>query len=227
MAFGKPDILDPKFELRPIQAAIRAARQRIVILEAAVTVLQNVGSTTQNVAVLQAQVASLLALLSNVQDANTVFAGPRSGSAAQAQFRTLGWADLPLVSELSFTSGVDGDELVAVERDGTMVYTTLPTVNRALVHTVGDITLDYTVRLCVVNAGSLSAVITLPSGNLPTGRTVPISIRRADNGSGPGSFTVSIVAPSGEMINGSMDPFDLADQTGVTLLASGDGWVQA
>lgn len=227
MAFGKPDILDPKFELRPIQAAIRAARQRIEVLEAAVAILQNVGASTQNVATLQAQVATLLASFSNVQVANTVFAGPDSGTSAAARFRNLVWADLPLVSELPFSSGVDPDALVAIEIDGGMYYTTLPTVNRALVHTVGDITLDYTVRLCVVNAGSLSAVVTLPSGNLPTGRTVPISIRRADNGSGPGSFTVSVVAPSGETINGSGAALSLANQTGVTLLASGDGWVQA
>ena len=36
MAFGKPAILDPKFDLRAIQAAIRAARQRIEVAKAAV-----------------------------------------------------------------------------------------------------------------------------------------------------------------------------------------------
>lgn len=125
MAFGKPDILDPKFELRPIQAAIRAARQRIEIIEAAVTVLQNIGSTSQSVATLQAQVATLLASFQNVQDANEVFAGPVSGTAAVAQFRRLVWADIPLVSELPFSSGVEADALVAIELDGTMVYITL------------------------------------------------------------------------------------------------------
>lgn len=125
MAFGKPDILDPKFELRPIQAAIRAARQRIEVLEAAITVLQNVSTGTQSINTLQAQVASLLALLSNVQNANTVFAGPTSGTATQAQFRALEWSDLPLVSDLPFSSGVEADALVAIELDGTMVYITL------------------------------------------------------------------------------------------------------
>ena len=68
MAFGRPDILDPKFELRPIQAAIRAARQRIVILEAAVTVLQaNVApGTATSIVALQAQLAALANLVSTL-----------------------------------------------------------------------------------------------------------------------------------------------------------------
>lgn len=66
MPFGKPDILDPKFELRPIQAAIRAARQRIEILEGAVTALQNVGTSARDLADVNAQLAQLTALINSL-----------------------------------------------------------------------------------------------------------------------------------------------------------------
>ena len=126
MAFGKPAILDPKFDLRAIQDTIRSVRQRLEQIETAVTNLQNTATGTQSVTTLQAQVASLLSLFSNVQDPNEVFAGPASGTtAAQAQFRALVWADLPLVSDLSFTSGIESDALIAVEIDGAMYYMTL------------------------------------------------------------------------------------------------------
>ena len=66
MAFGKPDILDPKFELRPIQAAISAARQRIVVLEAAVAVLQNTGTRATDLAAINSQLAQLTTLINSL-----------------------------------------------------------------------------------------------------------------------------------------------------------------
>lgn len=66
MPFGKPDILDPKFELRPIQAAIRAARQRIEVIEAAVTVLQNTGTRATDLAAINSQLAQLTTLINSL-----------------------------------------------------------------------------------------------------------------------------------------------------------------
>ena len=75
MVFGKPAILDPKFDLRAIQDTVRSIRQRIEVAEAAVTVLQAnvVPGTATSIVALQAQLAALAnlvtALTTEVEDA--------------------------------------------------------------------------------------------------------------------------------------------------------------
>jgi hypothetical protein len=97
MAFGKPDILDPKFELRPIQAAIRAARQRIEVIETAVTVLQaNVApGTATSIVALQAQLAALANLVSTLTaevEGATAFDQVSAQLSMEGKMRTLAHA---------------------------------------------------------------------------------------------------------------------------------------
>jgi len=55
-----------------------------------------------------------------------VLAGPESGTDAPPDFRALQWNyDLPLISSLPFTSGLDGHEIVLIERYGEMFWTTV------------------------------------------------------------------------------------------------------
>ncbi len=59
------------------------------------------------------------------QTSGYVFAGPVSGGDAAPTFRPLEWYyDLPLFSTVSFTSGLDGSEIVMVERYGNFYWTT-------------------------------------------------------------------------------------------------------
>lgn len=133
---GKPAITTPgQLVLRPVQAAIAAARQRIEKLEGAVTVLQNAGggnfdaviqSMRQSIALLQTQVALLSGGIFDPQAANLVFAGPTSGSPDEPTFRSLVQDDLPDISDLSAQSGgLGGDELVAVQLGGVWYQTTV------------------------------------------------------------------------------------------------------
>ena len=67
-----------------------------------------------------------LAFTFNAQSRGEVFAGPVSGSDAAPNFRALQWYyDIPLFSSMSFTSGLDGTEIVPVERYGNMYWTTV------------------------------------------------------------------------------------------------------
>ena len=133
---GKPAITTPgQMVLRPVQAAIAAARQRIEKLEGAVTALQNAGggnfdaviqSMRQSIALLQTQVALLSGGIFDPQPANTVFAGPSSGTPDEPAFRALVQEDLPDISALSAQSGgLDGSELVAVQLGGVWYQTTV------------------------------------------------------------------------------------------------------
>jgi hypothetical protein len=72
MIFGQPSITDPSWlDLRAIQAATGAARRRIEILEAAVTVLQNTSTIASNTAsvvtALRAQAAALATAVATLQ----------------------------------------------------------------------------------------------------------------------------------------------------------------
>lgn len=133
---GKPAITTPnQLELRAVQAAVAAARARIVKLEAAVQVLQNAGTSSfdaviqsmrQSIALLQTQVALLSGGIFDPQPANVVFAGPSSGTADEPAFRALVQDDLPDISALSAQSGgLDGGELVAVQLGGVWYQTTV------------------------------------------------------------------------------------------------------
>lgn len=157
MALGKPAISTPaRLELRPVQAAIEGARQRIEALEALVTTLSNTSLSASAIAALQAQVNAItladgtvtsvkmtvpsfmgvtgspvttvgtLAVSFNNQPRGVVLAGPVSGVDAAPDFRALQWDyDLPLISSLPFTSGLDGHEIVLIERYGEMFWTTV------------------------------------------------------------------------------------------------------
>lgn len=157
MSLGKPAISTPgRLELRPVQAAIQAARQRIEALEALVNVLSNTSLSASALATLQAQVNAIvlgngtvssvgltvpafmsvtgspvttsgtLAVSLADQPRGLVFAGPESGADAPPDFRALQWNyDLPLISSLPFTSGLDGHEIVLIERYGEMFWTTV------------------------------------------------------------------------------------------------------
>ena len=157
MAFGKPAISTPnKIDLRPVQGAILAARQRIEALEAAVAVLQNNPGNAAAISALQAEIAGLtltgsgtvtsvsatvpsfmgiagtpvtgigtLAFSFNAQPPGMVLAGPVSGADAAPDFRMLQWDwDLPLFSSVSSLSGLDGHELILVERYGAFHWVT-------------------------------------------------------------------------------------------------------
>lgn len=133
---GKPAITTPgQLVLRPVQASIAAARQRIEKLEAAVTILQNAGTTSFDaviqslrisIAHLQTQVALLSGGIFDPQSAHLVFAGPTSGTPDEPTFRALVQDDLPDISALSAQSGgLGGDELVAVQLGGVWYQTTV------------------------------------------------------------------------------------------------------
>lgn len=133
---GKPAITTPgQMVLRPVQAAVAAARQRIEKLEQAVIALQNAGggnfeaviqSLRISIAQLQTEVALLSGGIFDPQAANTVFAGPSTGTPDEPAFRALVQDDLPDISALSAQSGgLDGDELVAVQLGGVWYQTTV------------------------------------------------------------------------------------------------------
>ena len=133
---GKPAITTPgQLVLRPVQASIAAARQRIEKLEAAVTILQSAGggsfdaviqSLRQSIALLQTQVALLSGGIFDPQAANTIFAGPSNGTSDEPAFRALVQDDLPDISDLSAQSGgLGGNELVAVQLGGVWYQTTV------------------------------------------------------------------------------------------------------
>ena len=133
---GKPAITTPgQLVLRPVQAAIASARQRIEKLEAAVAILQNAGTTSFDaviqslrisIAQLQTQVALLSGGIFDPQSAHLVFAGPTGGSPDEPTFRLLVQDDLPDISDLSAQSGgLGGNELVAVQLGGVWYQTTV------------------------------------------------------------------------------------------------------
>lgn len=70
--------------------------------------------------------AGTIALSFSPQSRGEVLAGPLSGADATPNFRVLAWNyDLPLFSSMSFTSGLDGTEIIAIERYGNFYWTTL------------------------------------------------------------------------------------------------------
>lgn len=137
MALGRPAIPTPnRLDLRATQDSIAAARQRIEFLEAAVNQLQLVPAGTAAALVqLQAQVARLLTLAGagsispsqfGAQAAGAVLVGPLLGANAVPTFRELEWHfDLPLLTSAPYTSAIEGDEAILVERYGQILYTTL------------------------------------------------------------------------------------------------------
>lgn len=137
MALGRPAIPTPnRLDLRATQDSIAAARQRIEFLEAAVNQLQLVPAGTSAALVqLQAQVARLLTAVGSgaispsqfgAQAAGAVLAGPLTGANAAPTFRELEWHfDLPLLTSAPYTSAIEGDEAILVERYGQIFYTTL------------------------------------------------------------------------------------------------------
>jgi len=136
MALGRPAIATPnQLDLRAVQGAVSAARQRIEALEAALNQLQLAPSNASAIALLQAQVARLLSAVGSGaispaqfgdQAAGTVLAGPLLGANAPPTFRELEWHfDLPLITSAPYTSAIEGDEAILVERYGQILYTTL------------------------------------------------------------------------------------------------------
>lgn len=137
MALGRPAISDVKnLEVRAVGGAVAAARQRIEAIEAAVSQLQLAPtSTAAAIALLQAQVARLLSAVGSgsispaqfgPQAAGAVLAGPLGGANAVPTFRDLEWHfDLPLLTSAPYTSAIEGDEAILVERYGQILYTTL------------------------------------------------------------------------------------------------------
>ena len=196
--FGKPAIPTPNaLDLRVIQAGIAAARRRIEILEEATRALEtaprtstatttsvsgsgtvtSVGATVPSFLSISGTPitsAGTLAISLDTQPASTVFAGPLSGADAPPTFRSLAWDfDLPLFSSMSFTSGLDGTEIIAIERYGNFYWTTLGDL-AALVSTptfswrnVGG---DYTLTSSDMENGvstsnsSGTQIITIPAG---------------------------------------------------------------
>lgn len=108
------------------------------------------------------------------QPASTVFAGPVSGADAAPTFRSLGWDfDIPLFSTMSFTSGLDGTEIIAIERYGSFYWTTLGDLSALLssptftwTDAPGDYTLGSGDMENGVSASSNSGMqtVTIPSG---------------------------------------------------------------
>lgn len=87
-----------------------------------------------------------LAVTKATQAASQVFAGPSSGGAAAPTFRPLVWnSDLPLYSTLGSTSGLDGDEHIAVEKGGTFIQTTTLFLSRLLTSFVNIFTKNQSV----------------------------------------------------------------------------------
>lgn len=137
MPLGRPAISDVKnLDVRAVGGAVSAARQRIEALEALVAQLQLVPtSTAASIALLQAQVARLLTAVGSgaispsqfgAQAAGAVLAGPLTGANAVPTFRGLEWHfDLPLLTSAPYTSAIEGDEAILVERYGQILYTTL------------------------------------------------------------------------------------------------------
>lgn len=231
---GKPSVTVPKLNERAVQDSVLAIRQRLAVLDAAVRVLQNTGSNQQTISNLQTQVAVLqnqINLISGgiflAQNPNMFFAGPIEGSAVTPEFRLIDWLDLPPVSDLPDQSGLAGNELVVFELSGVRYQATaqqiadLAPVNRGLALVSTDHLVDTSIRLYVVDASLGSVTLTLPSGNLPSGGTVPITVRRSD----ASSSLVSIAASSGETIDGAFS-LSVPVGSGVTVLAAGSaGWV--
>lgn len=97
--------------------------------------------------------AGTLAVALQTQAPGNVFAGPVSGSAAVPTFRDLVWNDdLPLYSTLPSTSGLDGDEHIAVEKGGTFIQTTTLFLSRVLTNFMNIFTKNQSVRPVVANA---------------------------------------------------------------------------
>jgi hypothetical protein len=202
MAFGRPFISDPKgTDLRNLIAPISAARQRIEILEAAITALQALpNSSSAQIAQLQAQISSLVASSATLglKAANTVLAGPTSGGQAVPTFRALQWADLPLLSALSTTSALDEDDLVLLERAGTRLQATLADL-RAYLDTEfwNEVAGDYTVDS--VDAGGLIATTGMSGAQtiFVPGEDVPYNAGDTTRIAQEGEATVDIVPVSG------------------------------
>lgn len=202
MAFGKPAIATPnKVDLRAVQGSIMAARQRIEILEAAITVLQALpNSSSAQIAQLQAQISAIIASSTTLgqKSPNTVLAGPVSGGQAVPTFRALQWADLPLLSALPTTSALDEDDLVLLERGGTRLQATLADL-RAYLDTefwnevAGDYTVDST------DAGGLIATTGMSGAQtiFVPGESVPYNAGDTTRIAQEGEATVDIVPVSG------------------------------
>ena len=133
MATGKPAIPTLRsVDLREVQGAVNAIRERLRALDELLGTVQlqaqqssNLNTQINNIiGALRSQLAALLV----PQSPNRVFAGPSAGNPAIPTFRALVWDDLPLPSELPSTSAIDGSELVAIERAGEMLYTTLQAI---------------------------------------------------------------------------------------------------
>lgn len=185
MALGRPAISDVKnLDVRAVGAAVAAARQRIEAIEAAVAQLQLVpGGTTSAIALLQAQVARLLTAVGSgsispaqfgAQSPGHVLIGPVDGANAVPTFRELQWHyDLPLITEAPYTSSIEGDEAILIERYGQLLYTTL---NDLIALTRGgfvwlDVAGDYTLVPADAGNGILTGAtsgvqnITVPSAS--------------------------------------------------------------
>lgn len=97
--------------------------------------------------------AGTLALTLANQNPAIVFAGPTSGGAAAPTFRSLVWNnDLPLYSTLPSTSGLDGDEHIAVEKGSTFIQTTTRFLASILLGFTNIFTKNQSVRPVVANA---------------------------------------------------------------------------
>lgn len=202
MAFGKPAIATPNaIDLRAVQGAIMAARQRIETLEAALTTLQALpNSSAAQIAQLQAQISAIIASSATLglKAPNTVLAGPASGAQAVPTFRALQWADLPLLSTLSVTSGLDEDDLLLLERAGTRLQATLADL-RAYLDTAfwNEVAGDYTIDS--VDAGGLIATTGMSGAQtlFVPGEDVPFNPGDSVRITQEGEATVDVVAVSG------------------------------
>lgn len=107
-------------------AALQAQVTAITLASGTVTSVRMTVPTFMSVSGSPITSSGTLAVSFANQPAGMVLAGPVSGADAAPDFRALEWYyDLPLFSTLSFTSGLDGSEIIPIERYGNMFWTTL------------------------------------------------------------------------------------------------------
>lgn len=145
---GYPAINTPnRMELRELQGAVLAARQRIEALERYIgqfdlgglsAKVQNsaggAGSVTSvnmtvpdfmTVSGVPLTRAGTIALGFAPEAAGTFLAGPLNSPDSAPTFRPIDWYfDIPLFSSMSFISDIDGNDIVPIERYGNMYWTT-------------------------------------------------------------------------------------------------------
>lgn len=245
MALGRPAIPTPnRLDLRAAQDAISSARQRIEAIEAVVAQLQVApNATASTIALLQAQVARLLTAAGSgtispsqfgAQEPGHVLIGPVEGANAVPTFRELQWHfDLPLITSAPFTSAIEGDEAILIERYGQLLYTTLNDVIALLRSVLDqfvwlDVAGDYT--LMALDAGN-GIITTGTSGvqsiTVPAHSDVPFDIGATVLIQQGGGAQAQIVPVSGVVMQYRVSRLPITEEEGavVTLRYIGaDRW---